>query len=57
MEFTLDQLQSASGGVAMGPDGKGCTERDFYPYGDIFKDFKPVMPRRRGGKSILPDRF
>ena len=51
-ELTLDQLKVAAGGVQMGPDGKGCTERDFFPLGDIFKDIKWPMPQRSNG-SVL----
>ena len=51
-ELTLDQLKAAAGGVQMGPDGKGCTERDFSPYGDIFKNIKWPMPQRPNG-SVL----
>ena len=52
-ELTLDQLKVAAGGVQMGPDGKGCTERDFSPYGDIFKDIKWPMPQLFKDQSSL----
>ena len=51
-ELTLDQLKVAAGGVQMGPDGKGCTERDFSPYGDIFKNIKWPMPQRPNGSDL-----
>ena len=51
-ELTLDQLKVAAGGVQMDPDGKGCTERDFSPYGDIFKTIKWPMPQRPN-RSVL----
>ena len=51
-ELTLDQLTSIAGGVQMGPDGKGCTERDFSPYGDIFKNIKWPMPQRPNGSDL-----
>ena len=50
-ELTLDQLKAAAGGVQMGPDGKGCTERDFSPYGDIFKNIKWSMLLRSNGSG------
>ena len=43
--LTLDQLTSIAGGVQMGPDGKGSTERDFSPYVDIFKNIRWPMPQ------------
>ena len=53
IELTLDQLKAAAGGVQMGPDGKGCTERDFSPYGDIFKTFKWPTAQRSMGQGFV----
>ena len=53
MELSLDQLRILAGGVQMGPDGKGCTERDFFLLGDIFKDIKWPMPQLFKDESSL----
>ena len=54
-ELTLDQLKAVAGGVQMGPDGKGCSERDFNdfsPFGKMFNDLKWLRPQK-SNDSVL----